>query len=370
MRKVPTILFTLMLTFGCVLHSSGQDKFVLNLATLSGQNISKSQLHNFTIYNNTSRSEKLIVRGHVRLRQGAASVKYQYQATLKPGANQMAHLARSIVYTYSSSSLEKLFKQHGILPNGEYEYCVDLFEPGGEGLDALGSDCIYDENQDLFLINLMEPEDKAKLSELYPMFSWTVNSPLISELTYKLRVAEIKDGQRPTNAIMRNRPVYEQGGLRFPTQNYPVTAKSLEYFTPYAWTVDAYYKDILMGSAETWQFVILNDSLMEGIPRDMPYLDIVREQGKSSVYAIGKLKLRYQLKEAKKDKLTIRLYQGDKLVKVKPNVFNADLGDNRYDIDFYSRNRLKHLKMYRLLITNKQGRNFEVNFKYVNPDFF
>lgn len=370
MNKLVAHVLILFLFLGITQNGFSQNRYMLNLATLSGQKVNKANLHAFTIMNSTNRSQLLIVKGAIKMRSNRSTLNYRYQATLKPGANHMTDLARSVTYTYSSSSMEKLFKQHGMLPNGEYEYCVDLYEPGGEGADALSSDCIYDENQDLFFINLMDPEDKAKISELYPMFSWTVNSPLINELTYKIRVAEIKDGQRPNNAIMRNRPVYEQGGLRFPTQNYPVTAKSLEYFTPYAWTVDAYYRDILMGSAETWQFVIINDSLMAGVPNKASYVEVNRETGAYPVFAIGKLKLKYYERELRSQTLKFELSTNDgKSVKLKQNSWAVHRGENRTEVMFTGNNvRMKHLKLYKLKIISGV-RSYNILFKYINPDF-
>ncbi len=368
MNKI--VSFLLFVIFGLCNQAFAQDKFILNLASLGGQKLTQSTLHRFTILNTTNKTELITVKGTIKMRSSRAHLSYQYQASLKPGTNQMHVLARGIQYTFSSPSLEKLFRQHGQLPNGEYEYCVDLFEPGGEGLNALGSDCLYDEYQEMFLINLMEPEDKAKIDELYPMFSWVVNSPLISALTYRIRVAEVKQGQRPSNAIMRNRPVYEQGGLRFLTQTYPVTAKSLKYFQPYAWTVDAFYKDILLGSAETWEFIIINDSLMKGVPRRPSYVEVNRETGQYEVYAIGLLKLKYFENILRSQSLKFELYtKSGKRLKLKPSTWAVTKGENRMDLSFKAAGvMLKHYKQYVLKI-KAENKEYNILFKYINPDF-
>jgi len=241
--------------------------------------------------------------------------------------------------------------------------------PGGESSNALGSDCSFNRADELFLLNLVEPVDEAKLSESFPLFSWMANSPLMNELQYKIRVVEIRDGQRKENAIMRNRPVYEQKGLRILTQNYPVTARSLEYFQPYAWTIDAYYRNIHMGSAETWEFVLIDQELMEGIPKNPPYLNIANEKGGSKTYAIGELKLLYNLRNRASDNLKLTLSFEGKVIKLKKNELKVFRGENKFEVQLDESPKLKHLKMYNLNIKNALGLEFEILFQYINPDF-
>src|SRR5690606_35880718 len=88
---------------------------------------------------------------------------------------------------------------------------------------------------------------------------------------------------------------------------YPVYGKPLEKFQPYAWTVDAYYKGILLGGAEPWQFTIIEDSLFTAIPRDPAFVDIKKENGSYNLYAPGKLKLKYKLDDLRADTLRLQL---------------------------------------------------------------
>ncbi len=368
-----TLLFNIFritfLLFVFNINLNAQGSFTIQLYALEGQTLSKANLMNYQINNHSSQNEQVIVKGQLLFKGTKHKINYQYNKTLKPGINQLESSTTSVQYTFSSTSLKKLFDEHGKLPNGELSYCITLEKLNGESIISGAEECIYSENADNFLINLMEPEDNAKISELYPMFSWMVNSNLISQLTYNIRVAEIKEGQNQVNAIMRNRPVYEQKGLRFLTQNYPVTAKQLEYFQPYAWTVDAYYKDILMGSAETWRFVIINDSLMAGVPKETYYLDVKKESGGNKIYAIGTLKLKYVLEEYNADQLTLSLFNNGDEIKLKDSKLISKRGDNRYEIDFTDFPKLKHLKNYNLKIENLRGEKYSILFQYINPDF-
>jgi len=365
MKKI-LLSAVLLLSF---IFSRGQN-YIVDLSTFPSSGIlNKQALADFTVMNLTNQSETVDVIGSMRFRSSGESFKFSFSTSIKPGLNVATDIWHGPTYTFSSSALQNLVKTHDAFPSGEYEYCVELVRPGGESSSALGSDCSFNRADEIFLLNLVEPVDEAKLSESFPLFSWMVNSPLMNELEYKIRVVEVRDGQRKENAIMRNRPVYEQKGLRILTQNYPVTARSLEYFQPYAWTIDAYYRNILIGSAETWEFVLIDQELMAGVPRETAYLDIEKELGGNMVYAVGNLKLKYELIKFSQDELELKLFEGNQRIKLTPRVLEAKKGENRYVLNFDRTPRLKHLKKYRLQISTRSGGNYQVNFQYINPDF-
>lgn len=345
-----------------------QQDYLVQFGSLVANTVSKQNHLNYTIYSSENRVELFTVEGKISFRGSKAFVQYRGSIKLNQGSNLVSDNIKNVQYSYSSATVKKLFEQHGKLPNGDFSYCVYIYKPGGESLNAVAENCIYSENTDMFILNLVSPDDKAKLKELNPLFNWMVNSSIVSDLTYKLRVVEIKEGQKAANAIMRNRPVYEESGIRSFSQVYPFTAKSLEYFQPYAWTVDAYYRDVHMGSAETWQFVIIDDSLMAGIPKDVPYLDFELEKGGNKVFAVGELKLKYYLKEHSFETFKIALFD-EKNTAVWNSELKCVTGDNWFALDFKTRPKLKHLKRYQLNLKNEFGKEFKVLFQYVNPDF-
>jgi len=326
----------------------------------------------YTIQSGLPAAANARIKGKLTYRTTGQSFSYSYEYTLRPGMNVIDPGFVRPQWTFSSAALKELFLEYKKLPAGTYEYCVEVspIRQGGEVIaGGADGDCIYGKVDELFLISLVEPENNAKLHENFPVLSWMVNYPFASALTYKLRVAEVKEGQNNTAAVNRNNPIYQESNLMQTTQVYPVYAKQLEKFVPYAWTVDAYYKGILLGGAESWRFTIVDDSLMAGVPREVSYLDIRKETGITQAFAIGKLKIKYVLEDLKKDSLVLTLSTEGKSVKMEKNFLAAQLGDNRYEIDFQHRVPLRHMKMYTLEMISQTGKKYIIQFKYINPDF-
>lgn len=352
--------------------SHGQNNLFVNMAMLDGVGITPDNLMQFQVQSNMPKSTHALISGTIRYRNSELRMSYKFEYDLKPGMNILS-TAKKPTITYSSQALRELFEQYRMLPQGIYEYCVSVTPNYNMGENIPGPDyqeCIYHKSEDIFLINLIDPEDGAKLYEYNPMLSWAVNYPFASELKYRLRVAEIREGQNNTVAINRNNAVYEERNLMQMSQVYPVYAKPLKKDQPYAWTVDAYYKGILLGGAEPWRFTIIEDSLLVGISKDPSFVDIKRETGSYSLYAPGVLKLKYNLEDLRTDSLNIELRDKDnKEVKLKDfQVLNAVYGDNRFILNFKDGQPLKHLKTYTLLVHSQTGNVYKLLFKYVNPE--
>lgn len=355
------------------LRSNGQNDIFINLAPIDGIDITPDNLFSYQIQSNLNRSSRCMIKGTIRYRQSGLMLSYQYIYNIVPGINQIARNMISPQMTYSSNALKELFEYHKKLPEGIYEYCVAVqADYQTEGASEPYTECLYHKSEDIFLINLIDPPDNAKIHEYNPMLTWTVNYPFANELTYRLRVAEVKKGQNAASAINRNNAIFDQRDLKQLSLIYPVYAKPLQEDQPYAWTVDAYYKGILIGGAAPWIFTIVQDSFVTGIPKDPSYVDIKKETGSYSLYAPGKLKLKYVLDDLKTDTLRLVLYDQDqkevKLIK-DFQTLNAKYGDNRYDLDLAENQPLKHLKKYTLIITSMTGKSYRILFEYINPDF-
>jgi hypothetical protein len=204
-------------------------------------------------------------------------IEYSFRSRLQPGVNVPEWKSVRPEFRYSSSALRDLFEVYKKLPQGIYEYCVSV-QAGDHASEAppgeVYSQCLYQKSDDLFLITLVEPEDEARIYEYYPMLSWIVNYPFASGLTYRIRVAELKDGQNAIAAVTRNNPVYQERNLMQTSMIYPVSARPLRKFQTYAWTVDAYYKEILLGGADPWRFTIVEDSIFTSNGIDVSHIDI------------------------------------------------------------------------------------------------
>jgi hypothetical protein len=346
---------------------------MLDLGALDGLALTPDNITAFSVQSTLPAATEAEVKGSVRYRQSGQSFSYSFRTTLRPGLNRIDPASAHPRYErFSSAALQELFLTYKLLPQGTYQYCVSIQPKSANGEQvaaAADEQCLIGKSEDLFLINLVDPENNAKIHERNPVFSWIVNYPFASQLTYRIRVAELKQGQNNVTAITRNNPVYAESNLPQTTTTYPVYGKPLELFQPYAWTVDAYYKGLLLGGAEPWRFTIVEDSMLNGIPREVSYLDIAREGSGNLVYAIGELKLKYLLEDLKSDSLSMELYEGTRRIKLKTEQLGASMGDNRYEIDFYSDQQLRHLKTYTLLLKCHSGAKYSVQFKYVNPDF-
>ena len=364
-------LICLMLMSALTTATQAQQVLV-NLSPVDGIELTPDNVFNYQIQSSMTKAMNAVVKGKLVYRANGLSFNYTFPYTVRPGVNMIDPSSIHPQWTFSSSAFKELFNDYKKLPTGTYEYCVEvsLQGPGGETIEGSSNrECLYHKSDEVFLINLIDPENNAKLHEYFPMFTWMVNYPFAAALTYNIRVAEVKDGQNNTAAVNRNNPIYQEKNIPQTSIGYPVYAKPLEPFTPYAWTVDAYYKGILLGGAEPWRFTIIEDSVMQPVPKNLSHLDIRKESSGTQAYAIGKLKIKYQLMEYKSDTLKLKLSADGKQISLKRNLLPATYGDNRFDIDFYKDLNLRHLKFYRLDIESQQGEKFTVIFKYINPDF-
>lgn len=368
-RMLPLAVFWLLLS----LHGFAQNSIFVNMAPVDGIDVTPDNLFSFQVQSSLPQRNHALIRGTIRFRNSEMRIAYKFEYDLQPGVNIIPAAAIRPQYEYSSQALRELFEQYRKLPQGIYEYCVSVKPDYTSSETTPGpvyEECVYHKSEDIFLINLIDPEDDAHIHEYNPMLSWTVNYPFASELTYRIRVAEIRKGQNTAGAIARNNPVYEEKNLMQMSTIYPVYAKPLEKNQPYAWTVDAYYKGILLGGAEPWKFTIVEDSLLVAVPKDPAFVDIKREEGKYELYAPGILKLKYNLEDLKTDSLSLQLFDKErKEVKLTDGaVLKAVYGDNRFVLDFKSRQPLKHLQRYTLQITSQTGSVYRILFQYVNPE--
>jgi hypothetical protein len=361
--------------FLCLLPGRGiaQKVLTINLGQIDGISITPGNIFNYQIQSSFPTCNALI-RGQVHYRNSNLSFSYSFTTVLRPGVNMIASSAIHPQWQFSASALQELFLTYKILPEGTYEYCVTVMPnyrtSAGEPVpETIFDECLYHRSEDMFLINLIEPENNAKIHEYNPMLSWVANYSFASALSYRIRVADIKQGQNAQNAISRNNPVYDQSNLMQNTVIYPVFAKPLIKDQPYAWTIDAFYKGILLGGSETWKFTIIDDTIYNGVLGNTSYIDITREKGNTTLYAIGDIKLKYDLTESRKDSLMIKMYDANNAsVTLKEKAFAAVYGDNRYQIIFKDVYNLKHMAKYSLVITNLEHQKYIVPFRYINPD--
>lgn len=348
-------------------------RVVINMGILETIEVSPDNIFNYQIANNENKSQKVKINGTLVYKNSGLRLSYNYTANLQPGLNYFSSdVVSDPNWEFSSNAFKELFLMYKKLPQGTYEYCVtvtpDDHNSEQQFQDAVDA-CVYYTVNDIFLIDLVTPEDDAEIYEYNPLLSWVVNYPFASELTYKIRLTEQQKGQNKEQTVTRNNPIYTERGLLGTGIVYPVTAKPLEKFQPYVWTVDAYYKGLLLGGAEAWRFTIIEDSVFKAVDVNASYIDIRRERGAIPTTVVGKVKLKYFLSEKRKDLLQIALHQENgKSVKLKDSSWAIKYGDNRTIIDLKNIARLKHGKQYEMEFINADGMRYAVAFTYLNPD--
>lgn len=367
------MLFGVLLVL--LLHAGGAAQAQTGSATvdmsmLDGLAITPDNMLGFTIQSSLPAGTGAEIKGLIRYRQTGKWLRYSCQTRLQPGLNRIDAGSVRLSYTRSDAALQELFVNYKMLPQGTYQYCVEIvpLSAAGERVAGGGDEqCVINKSEDLFLINLVDPENNAKIHERNPVLSWIVNYPFASQLTYRIRVAEVKQGQTNVTAITRNNPVYAESNLPQTTTTYPVYAKQLELFQPYAWTVDAYFKGLLLGGAEPWRFTIVEDSEMVAVPVDIAYYQIDGQNSKSSLIAVGELKLKSTI-HINSDTLQVLVSDvNGRKVKQLVESFPLVFGENLIRLE--CRFALRHKQHYQVQLVGQAGNKVILPFVYYNPDF-
>jgi hypothetical protein len=148
-----------------------------------------------------------------------------------------------------SGDVGKAVEESGHLPDGVYQFCVDIRNI--RTASGIPSGDVQQCGQILSLFpkppTLLFPRDNTTISMTQPVFQWT---PVVSEvgrvLTYLFRLVEVLPKQTALQAIEANVPIYEQllGGVgTYGTSSvpYPVSAPVLLEGRKYAWRVQVLY---------------------------------------------------------------------------------------------------------------------------------
>lgn len=373
--KPKYLLHLLMIMLMTVTQKTVAQEIIVNTAMLEGLDITPDNMWGFQVQSMASENIRCRIDGSIVFRNSGHSIKFNFLHTIRPGLNLFDPAMINPAWTFSSSALRELFMDYKVLPQGTYQYCISI-TPNATTAESVDGgkvdDCIYKQSKDIFSITLLEPENDARLYEYNPMLTWVATYPFVSELTYRIRVTEIKDGQNTENAVVRNNPVYSENNLVPTGILYPVYAKPLQTWQPYAWTVDAYYKGILLGGAQPWKFTIVEDSILQALPDESSYIDINIDEGANTYYAVGQVKLKYSENDFLQNELKVKFIRNGKEIKNAEMLWPVQRGVNfnTYDLSDFN---LKHNAEFEVSIEYKNVKSTqnkqEIKFKYVNPDF-
>lgn len=162
--------------------------------------------------------------------------------------------------TYATTLRDQI-ERTGRVPDGEYQFCVDVRAGIPEAPGALlTQDCAPFSITAPQPPSLVSPADADSIAVPYPTLIWT---PVLlganAAVSYHVRVAPVLPGQSPLDAL-NNVPQYE-ADLSSTVASYPADALPLEDGTRYVWQVQAIDGagqpvGERQGKSEAWTFLM------------------------------------------------------------------------------------------------------------------
>lgn len=362
MKKILLLIICLIASIS--MYANG---VTIMMSRLHAVDITNKNIFDFDIMSNYSTGKRLKLQGKLHFRNSRHVISYVGEITLQPGINSMRD--KAIALQYTSNELKQLFSM-GSLPSGSYEYCISITDPQQQnesGASMHFQECTFGNNDHVFLIELAYPEDDAKIKEFYPQLTWIVNAPIVSQLQYRVKLTEIRPKQNKITAIQRNNLLLDFKYHPVNSLNYPASGRQLQVNQPYVWTVDAYFKDILIGTAVPWKFTIIEDSAKKVIPLSRSYYDFATIRQQAALQITDTIKLKYDYagmntsipyvvikQEGGKDAI---LYEGKMELTPGWNYKNIAVKKSKH----------KHEKTY-FIKFSIEGKTYEIPFKYIDSN--
>jgi hypothetical protein len=180
-----------------------------------------------------------------------------FSTTLKLNSGVQSLRATSFEkLTNGRSTVSSGVKDQGILPFGDYSFCIEVLAGGVEVLDQQCEQLSSDYTE---FLNLISPSNGDSVVTQNPLLIWTHSGNFMDaneKAGYRLIVAEIKDGQTAESAVLLNNPVWIECCLRAHQSLYPVAAPKLMQGSSYAWQIQRLYNGQVVQTSETWMFYV------------------------------------------------------------------------------------------------------------------
>ena len=140
----------------------------------------------------------------------------------------------NINYLSKDPKYKQSFVNTGGAPHGDYKICISLKRTNNE---VTAEDCIDQKITGGDAPQLIAPGNDSELEIENPVFTWMhIKSPG-SNQTYSLKIVELKGGESPENAMLRNKAFFEKEGIQTQMFQYPTSAPQFEDGKNYAWMV-------------------------------------------------------------------------------------------------------------------------------------
>lgn len=189
---------------------------------------------------------------------------------------------------YADASITNTLRTSGILPFGNYKYCVEviagLVEKVDEYCESLNSDYLE-------FLNLVSPADGDTVFSPVPVLSW-IHSGDFGQSTssvFNMVLVEMRDGQSPQEAILSNSPFWTDLSLRTHQSFYSNSSKKLKEGGKYAWQVQRVYDGKIIQTSEVWHFVMQEPKKEE----DLKYINLKKGIHPEIIDVYSRLYLRF-----------------------------------------------------------------------------
>lgn len=144
-------------------------------------------------------------------------------------------------------------QETGQLIPGNYTICYQVINNQGVGLV---NNCLEQRVRPSGPPELVYPANREQVEIPNPSLTWRgpLPMPLGAEIEYRIKLVEMRKGQKPERAVVQNAPLLEQTVHTLSSLNYPLDALPLEDGKTYAWQVQAYSNQFELGKTSVWEF--------------------------------------------------------------------------------------------------------------------
>lgn len=234
-------------------YAIGQIQVSLNVDTYPTPEISewvdRNDLAILTVTNSNPAQEGLQYRIKMRMLKDGAQIFETNNSTeiLTLELGTQTFLADEIVpynsIQFNNSSFENQVLQTGLLPAGQYSFCVKLVNLEGNVISTPPEVCMPMVITDYQMPELLHPIAGSQIESYFlasTSFQWTPLSPqppAEDGIKYLIAVTEIQPGQTASQAFTINYPVIEEEVLIGTQLNWPLDMVAPEFDQSYVWSI-------------------------------------------------------------------------------------------------------------------------------------
>jgi len=250
MKKLFLIIFVLVM-----LTAKGQVQVTLNVDTYPTPELSewvdRNDLAIVTVTNTNPEVEDTQFRIKMRMLKNGVQIFETDNTTtvLSLGFGTETYLADEIVpynsLQFNNNSFRDQVLQTGLLPAGEYSFCIQLLDLEGNVISTPQEVCMPMIITDYQMPELLDPIDGRIIDAQFlssTLFKWTPLSPqppVETGIRYLIAIAEVQPGQSASQAFTVNYPIIEEEVLVGTQFNWPLDIDAPDSDQDYVWSIKA-----------------------------------------------------------------------------------------------------------------------------------